>query len=103
MKVGVLVMSLETLINLLKKKGFRDTYNILVKYKNYSVDLNTFYRELNKFSYYNSFLRIKKKLIERDLIDIKKLKGKKRISLTKKGIEVFKKLKELDSIINEKM
>ncbi len=94
-------MELDNVINLLKKKGFSDTYNILLKFKNYTVELHEFYKELNKISYYNSFLRIKEKLLQKNLINIHKSKNKKYISLTELGINVYNKLIELNDILTK--
>ena len=85
----------------LHTKGFRDTFQILVDNKGKSLDIHAFYRELNKFSYYNAFFRVKDELIDRGLINIRKNGGKKLISLTKKGTEVYNKLVEIDDIINK--
>ena len=95
-------MDLDNVINLLKKKGFSDTYNILLKFKNYTVELHEFYKELNKISNYNSFLRIKEKLLQKNLININKSKkNKKYISLTGLGINVYNKLIELNDILTK--
>ena len=95
-------MELDNVINLLKKKGFSDTYNILLKFKNYTVELHEFYKELNKISNYNSFLRIKEKLLQKNLININKSKNKKYISLTDLGINVYNKLIELNDILTKR-
>ena len=89
-------MSLDDLFNIFKKKGFRDTYEILTTFKNYKTNLNTFYKELTKFSYYNSFLRVKDKLIRMGLIIIETQNKAKFIRLTKKGIDIYFKLVEIN-------
>jgi len=71
-------------------------FNILLKFKNYTVELHEFYKELNKISYYSSFLRIKEKLLQKNLIKIHKSKNKKYISLTELGIKVYTKLIEIN-------
>ena len=77
----------------MKKKGFKDTLQILSKRKDYKINKHTFYKELNKFSYYNSFLRVKDILLNRDIIYVKKNKNKKlEISLTPKGIVILEKI-----------
>ena len=93
-------MVLEDLISFIKKKGFRDTFEVLTSYKNYKVDKHTFYNELNKFSYYNSFFRVKEDLIGKGLIEIERNNKKKYIKLTKKGLSVYNKLVEIDDLIN---
>ncbi|MHA1282232.1 MAG: DUF6293 family protein [Promethearchaeota archaeon] len=96
-------MEIDELIGFLKKKGFRDTFHVLTQFKDYKTDKHTFYNELNKFSYYNSFFRVKDDLIKRGLIEIEQNGKKKYIKLTDKGLEVYNKLVEISRIIkNEK-
>lgn len=95
-------MSINNLIKLIKKKGIRDTFYILSNYENYKIDMHIFYNELNRFSYYNSFLRVKDELINKGLIFIKKDKKEKYISLTEKGILIYNKLVKMNEIIEEK-
>ena len=92
-------MEFTELTNFLKKKGVRDTFQILSQFKNYKIEKRIFYKKLNKFSYYNAFFREKNKLLERGIINIKKKEGKTFISLTKKGITLLNKLKELNNLI----
>jgi len=63
------------------------------------TETHTFYQKLNEFSYYNSFLRIKSKLIERELIVIEKKSTKRIIRLTQKGKTVLERLIELDGLL----
>ncbi len=85
----------------MKKKGFRDTFQVLSQFKDYTTDKHTFYNELNKFSYYNSFFRIKDELLEKGLITIEKNGNQKKlIKLTAKGLTVYNKLVEIDEMIN---
>ena len=92
-------MEFTDLTNFLKKKGVRDTFQILSQFKNYKIEKRIFYKKLNKFSYYNAFFREKNKLLERGIININKKEGKTFISLTKKGITLLNKLKELNNLI----
>jgi predicted transcriptional regulator len=92
-------MIFEDLIGLLKKKGFKDTLSVLIKQKNYKTDKHTFYNELNKFSYYNSFFRVKEDLIKRGLIEIENTNRVKYIKLTEKGLEVYKMLDEINKML----
>ena len=92
-------MTLDELINFVKKRGFWDTFRILSQSKNNRTEIHIFYQKLNEFSYYNSYLRIKGKLIERGLIAIERKNNKKAIRLTQKGKTVLKKLIELDSLL----
>ncbi len=93
-------MVFQDLIGLLKKKGFKDTLTVLINQKEHSVDKHTFYTELNKFSYYNSFFRVKDELIERGLIAEEENDGMKYIKLTEKGLDVYKRLKEINDLIS---
>ena len=93
-------MAINEVISFLKKKGFRDTFQVLTQYKSYETDKHTFYNELNKFSYYNSFFRVKEDLIDKDLIKIEKNGKKKMVKLTKKGLDVYNKLVEINDLIN---
>jgi len=92
-------MIFEDLIGLLKKKGFKDTLSVLINQKNYKTDKHTFYNELNKFSYYNSFFRVKEDLIKRGLIEIENTNRVKYIKLTEKGLEVYKMLDEINKML----
>ena len=95
-------MTIDDLIGFLKKKGFRDTLEVLMQFKNYKTDKHTFYNELNKFSYYNSFFRVKEDLIEKGLITIEQNNKKKFVKLTDKGLEVYNRLVEINELINNK-
>lgn len=89
------------MIGFLKKKGFRDTFQVLTQFKNYKVDKHTFYNELNKFSYYNSFFRVKDDLIQKGLISIEHNANKKKyIKLTEKGLDVYNRLVQINELIN---
>ena len=93
-------MAIEELISFLKKKGFRDTLEVLTQFKNYMTDKHTFYNELNKFSYYNSFFRVKDDLIKRGLIEIELNDKKKYVKLTEKGLDIYNRLVEINKLIN---
>ena len=95
-------LSINELMGFLKKKGFRDTLEVLMQFKNYKTDKHTFYNELNKFSYYNSFFRVKEDLIDKGLIEIERNEKKKFFKLTDKGLEVYNKLVEINELINKK-
>ena len=92
-------MIFNELIGFLKKKGFRDTFQVLTQFKNNKTDKHTFYNELNKFSYYNSYFRVKSDLLKKGLISIKTINKKKYIQLTKKGLQVYNKLIEINELI----
>ncbi len=95
-------MELDDVISFLKKKGFKDTFYVLTKFKNNKTDKHTFYDELNKFSYYNSFFRVKEDLLDKGLIEIKNHNNMKTIGLTKKGENIYAKLMEINQLINTK-
>ena len=95
-------MAIDDLISFLKKKGFRDTLAVLTQFKNFRVDKHTFYSELNKFSYYNSFFRVKDDLIDKGLIEIEQNNKKKYVKLTEKGLDVYNRLVEINKLINSK-
>jgi hypothetical protein len=95
-------LAIDELIGFLKKKGFRDTLEVLMQFKNYKTDKHTFYNELNKFSYYNSFFRVKEELIKKGLIQIEHNNKKKYVKLTEKGLEVYNRLVEINELINVK-
>ncbi|MFX0021223.1 MAG: hypothetical protein ACFE9S_02785 [Candidatus Hermodarchaeota archaeon] len=92
-------MIFEDLIGLLKKKGFKDTLSVLINQKDYKTDKHTFYNELNKFSYYNSFFRVKEELIRKGLIVIENTSKVKTIRLTEKGLDVYNKLKDISDML----
>ena len=93
-------MPINNLISFLKKKGFRDSFQVLTQFEDYKTDKHTFYNELNKFSYYNSYFRVKEDLIKKGLIKIEKNNKKKYIRLTEKGALVYNKLIEINDLIN---
>lgn len=92
-------MKVEELINFLKKRGVNDTFRILSQFENKKTEKRVFYDKLNSFSYYNSFLRVKDKLLEKKIISIEKNNGKTYIGLTEKGKTVLEKLTELNKLI----
>lgn len=93
-------MIFEDLISLLKKKGFKDTMFVLTKNNN-RLDKHAFYNELNKFSYYNSFFRVKDDLIKMGLIEIENSNKIKYIKLTEKGLDVYNKLSEINKLVKK--
>lgn len=92
-------MGIDDLFDIIKKKGFRDTFQVLSQFKNYRTDKHSFYNELNKFSYYNSFFRVKEDLVNRGIIRIEEEDKGKIIKLTDKGLDVYNKLLEISNII----
>ncbi len=95
-------MAIDELISFLKKKGFRDTLEVLMNSKGHKIDKHSFYNELNKFSYYNSYFRVKEDLIEKGLISIEQNNKKKFVKLTSKGLDVYNRLEEINNLISIK-
>jgi len=91
---------LNELIPILSKRGFWDTFYVLINSTNHSISYLKFNKKLNDFSYYNSFSRIKTILIDKGIVEIDRINGKKTITLTKKGIEIHKKLLEIEYLLN---
>ena len=93
-------MIFKEIIGLLKKRGFRDTFQVLINQDNYKAGIHTFYNELNKFSYYNSFARVKGELIKKGIIEIEyNNRQMKSIKLTKKGVALYNNLNKIDELI----
>ncbi len=91
---------MEVLIKLLNKRGIYNTFQVLSLFDNFRADKYTFYKKLNEFSYYNSFLRIKDALIKRGLLIVDKHNKSCYYELTSKGREVFALLKKLDELLD---
>ena len=92
-------MIFEDLISLLKKKGFKDTFSVLINQEDHRTDKHTFYNELNKFSYYNSYFRVKEELVNKGLIEIENSNKIKFIKLTEKGLDIYNRLNEINEMI----
>jgi len=96
-------MSFEELYSVLNKRGFFNTFQVLSQFEEYKAEKGEFYRILIEFSNYNSFLRIKDKLLESKLISVENFSGKVYIGLTQKGKSVYESLLHLNELINEKI
>ncbi len=94
-------MSFEELYLVLNKRGFFNTFQVLSQFKEYKAEKGEFYRILTDFSNYNSYLRIKDKLMESKLINLEKNNGQEYIGLTEKGKAVYDSLLHLNELINE--
>ena len=92
-------MLFQELMFFMRKRGFWDTFRILGETEDKKMERHEFYKKLNEFSYYNSFLRIKNKLIEKGLIIIDSHEKKRFFRLTEKGVAVYTKLKELNDLL----
>lgn len=93
-------MGFENLYSVLNKRGFFNTFQVLSQYKDYRAEKGDFYKQLNEFSNYNSFLRLKDKLLETKLIKLEISNGDEYIGLTEKGKIVYDYLIQLNNIIN---
>ena len=89
----------EGLVKFLKHKGINDGFELLSQFKNFRAEIHQFYNKLNEFSYYNSFSRVRERLLDAGLILIKKRGKLTYIYLTEKGKELYQKLKELNEIV----
>jgi len=94
-------MDFEKLYLVLNKRGFFNTLQVLSQYKDYRAEKGNFYKKLNEFSNYNSFLRLKDKLLELNLIQVESNNGEEYIGLTKKGKIVFDNLQQLNDLFKE--
>lgn len=92
-------MSFEELYSVLNKRGFFNTFEVLSQFKEYKAEKGDFYRILTEFSNYNSFLRIKDRLLEIKLIHIEQNNGSEFIGLTDKGLSVYEGLVRLNELI----
>lgn len=92
-------MQFDELVKFLKHKGINDVFEVLSQFSNFRAKRHEFYNKLNEFSYYNSFFRVKERLLDESIIEIKKGRKSTYISLTAKGKEIYRKLNELNDII----
>ena len=95
-------MDFEELYSVLNKRGFFNTFQVLSQYKEYKAEKGEFYRTLTEFSNYNSFLRIKNKLLKTKLIHLEINNGEEYIGLTEKGKTVYESLVQLNNLIKER-
>lgn len=94
-------MNFEELYLVLNKRGFFNTFQVLSQFREYKAEKGEFYRILTEFSNYNSFLRLKDKLVEIKLINLERNNGEEYIELTEKGVSVYNNLIRLNELINE--
>lgn len=90
---------MENLRKLLNKRGLYNTFKVLSLFDNFRADKYSFYKRLNEFSHYNSFLRIKNELIEKELLFIDNHNKTSYYELTTKGKRMLSLLKELDKML----
>ncbi|MFX0041185.1 MAG: hypothetical protein ACFFAB_17735 [Candidatus Heimdallarchaeota archaeon] len=91
---------MEKLRKLLNKRGLYNTFNVLSLFNNYRADKHLFYQRLNEFSHYNSFLRIKDELLEKNLLLVDNHNKVSYYELTAKGKRMYSLLKELYKLID---
>ena len=86
---------------LMKKRGFSETLKVLGQFDNTEAVQSQFFEKFEEAnSYYNAYLRVKKSLLESDLIKFKlNDNNEKVIYLTEKGKDVLNKLQEIENII----
>ncbi|MFW9879725.1 MAG: hypothetical protein ACFFG0_42160 [Candidatus Thorarchaeota archaeon] len=77
------------------------TFEALNKFPKLETDIHSFYNELNKISYYNSFFRIKEELIDKEIINISKQNKKTMICLTLKGVMLQNMLNSIEKFIED--
>ncbi len=94
-------MNFEELYLVLNKRGFFNTFQVLSQFREYKAEKGEFYRILTEFSNYNSFFRLKDKLVEIKLINLERNNGEEYIELTEKGVSVYNNLIRLNELINE--
>lgn len=94
---------MDDLIELMKKRGFKDTLTILVGSDSNEMRKSEFYDKLNEISYYNSYLRIKDDLLHYKLIEMETKNGGGRqdeyIRITSKGIYMYQQLTEISTFL----
>jgi len=93
-------MDFEKLYLVLNKRGFFNTFQVLSHYKDYRAKKGDFYKLLTDFSNYNSFLRLKDKLLEIEIIKLEIINGDEYIGLTEKGKTIYNNLLQLNELIN---
>ena len=90
---------MEKLRYITRQIGFWQTFEILSERVTKTMPIKKFYEELNKFSYYNAFLRIKDFLIENDLIEIRQVKKSRGIiALTTRGVVLWNNIKQINKL-----
>lgn len=77
------------------------TFEVLNKFDGLETDKHSFYDELNRISYYNTYFRIRDELIEKGIIELYKKGDKTMIKLTVKGLLVQNSLKELEKLLDD--
>ncbi len=85
----------------MKKRGFGETLEVLGSFENNEAVQSEFFEKFEESrSYYNAYLRVKKILLDSQLIRFKLNENNdKVIALTEKGKKVLNKIKEIEEMI----
>ncbi|MHA1821326.1 MAG: hypothetical protein ACTSU2_15210 [Promethearchaeota archaeon] len=85
---------------LFRKKGAFETLEVLYKFKKKEANQTDFFKEFkDQYKYINSFFRVKKDLLDYDLIAYKlNEENKKVITLTPKGKELLKISNDIENL-----
>ncbi|XEO76470.1 hypothetical protein WKT22_01494 [Candidatus Lokiarchaeum ossiferum] len=86
---------------MMKKRGFSETLKVLGAFDKQEAVQSKFFEKFEESeSYYNAYLRVKKNLLESQLIKFKlNDNNEKVIYLTDKGKEVLQKMEEIEELI----
>lgn len=90
------------LYTLMKRRGFAETLKVLGSFDKCEAVQSKFFEKFEQSeSYYNAYLRVKKQLLDTELIKFKlNENNEKVIFLTDKGKKVLEKMEEIEKIIN---
>ncbi len=90
-----------TFFRLFRRRGFSETLEILADFPNKEAVQSTFFKRLSDVnSYPNTYFRVKDDLISHDIVAYKLNKNNdKVIYLTKKGIEIWNRIQEIEEIL----
>jgi hypothetical protein len=86
---------------LMKRRGFSETLKVLGSFENAEAVQAKFFEKFEESeSYYNAYLRVKKQLLDSELIKFKlNDSNEKVIYLTEKGKQVLQKMNEIEELI----
>ncbi|MHA1520757.1 MAG: hypothetical protein ACTSRK_11295 [Promethearchaeota archaeon] len=89
------------LYTLMKRRGFSETLKVLGSFDKAEAVQSRFFEKFEKSeSYYNAYLRVKKQLLDSELIKFKLNEANEKvIYLTDKGKSVLQKMEEIEELI----
>ncbi|WP_457559242.1 hypothetical protein [Candidatus Harpocratesius sp.] len=89
------------LYTLMKRRGFAETLKVLGSFEKCEAVQSKFFEKFEESdSYYNAYLRVKKQLLDSELIKFKlNENNEKVIYLTDKGKQVLEKMEEIEKLI----